>query len=189
MKPVLFPDVMTAPQRESLKHFRNIGLYGAVPKSKASAPPPVEPLKISLPTPPARFSAAKKAHAHDDHAGCQYPVHGAWLCHTGRVRMGNEDAVLAGPKCFVGCTDEPSKISLSKGPWIVAVSDGIGGHRGGAEASSGVVHALAKCPRVTPVSVTDILDKLNREFCERGHFDPDLMAMGATVAGIGCGGR
>jgi serine/threonine protein phosphatase PrpC len=146
-------------------------------------------MKISVPSAPSRFSAAQQAHPHDETAACAHSVQGAWLCHTGRVRRVNEDALLAGGKYFDGSRDEPEKIALSAGPWIVAVSDGIGGHRGGAEASREVVETLARCSRVTPVSVSDLLQSLNRDFCARGQTDIDLMAMGATVAGIGCGGR
>jgi serine/threonine protein phosphatase PrpC len=142
-----------------------------------------------LPAPPARFSGAKKSHhGHEEHAA-HYSVRGAWLCHTGQVRKANEDACVAGGEFFGGSSDEPSPISLASGSWIVAVSDGIGGHRGGAEASREVVQALAECPRVTPVAITDTLQKLNRRLCERGRQDAELSAMGATVAGIGCGGR
>ncbi len=101
----------------------------------------------------------------------------------------NEDAVLAGASYFDGSTHEPAEIAISEGPWIVAVSDGIGGHRGGAEASREVVATLSRCLRVTPVSVSDTLQGLNRDFCVRGQTDDELAAMGATVAGIGCGGR
>jgi protein phosphatase len=42
---------------------------------------------------------------------------------------------------------------------------------------------------VTPLSISDILQRLNRRLCERGAKEADFAAMGATVAGIGCGGR
>lgn len=118
-----------------------------------------------------------------------YAVRGAWLCHTGKVRRANEDACLAGTEFSGASSGEPSSISLSSGPWIVAVADGIGGHLGGAEASREVVHGLAVCPRVTPNSISDILQRLNHRLCERGRKESAFAAMGATVAGIGCGGR
>jgi len=118
-----------------------------------------------------------------------YTVRGAWLCHTGKVRRGNEDACLAGGEASTISSDRPVPISLESGPWVVAVSDGIGGHRGGAEASRRVIAALAECKRVTPLSISDILQRLNRKLCEMGQEDPEFAAMGATVAGIGCGGR
>ena len=177
------------PRRESLKGYWKSAQYAGVPKSKASAIPPSGNPKVSAPTAPSRFSGAKQTHPHDDAAGCRYAVSGAWICHTGRVRRVNEDAVLAGADYFDGSSEGPEKISIDHGPWIVAVSDGIGGHRGGAEASREVVETLARCSRVTPVSVSDVLQGLNRNFCGRGQVDSDLVAMGATVAGIGCGGR
>ena len=118
-----------------------------------------------------------------------YIVRGAWLCHTGKVRRGNEDACLAGDVVSTKSSDQPVPILLESGPWVVAVSDGIGGHRGGAEASRRVVAALAECKRVTPLSISDILQRLNRKLCELGQEDPEYAAMGATVAGIGFGGR
>ncbi len=118
-----------------------------------------------------------------------YAVSGAWLCHTGKVRRANEDSCLAGREFSGESSDQPFAISLATGPWVVAVSDGIGGHLGGAEASREVVRALAECQRVTPVSVSEILQRMNRRLCERGQKEAEFAAMGATVAGIGCGGR
>lgn len=118
-----------------------------------------------------------------------YAVRGACLCHTGKVRRANEDSCLAGTEYFSGSSREPSPISLPAGPWIVAVADGIGGHCGGAEASREVVRTLAGCARVTPLAVSETLQKLNRRLCERGCAESDLLGMGATVAGIGSGGR
>jgi serine/threonine protein phosphatase PrpC len=189
MQTAVFSPLLRQPRRESLKRHWKSAKYEGVPKSKASAIPPAGNLKVSAPTAPSRFSAAKQAHPHDDSACCRYSVHGAWLCHTGRVRRVNEDAVLAGADYSGGSSEDPEKIAISEGPWIVAVSDGIGGHRGGAEASREVVETLARCSRVTPVTVSDTLQGLNRNFCARGQVDSDLVAMGATVAGIGCGGR
>ena len=162
-----------------------------VPKSKASAHPPSESMKATpTPAPPTRFSSAKGAGtAHEEHPTMHYSVEGAWLCHTGKVRRANEDACLAGGEFSGASSDEATAISVASGPWIVAVSDGIGGHLGGAEASREVVRGLAECPRVTPHSISDILQRLNRRLCERGRKEAEFAAMGATVAGIGCGGR
>ena len=142
------------------------------------------------PSAPTRFSAAKKAGSPpDEHPTMHYSVRGAWLCHTGKVRRANEDSCLAGTEISGASSGEAAPISIASGPWIVAVSDGIGGHLGGAEASREVVEGLVKCPRVTPHSVSDILQHLNRRLCERGCKEAEFAAMGATVAGIGCGGR
>jgi serine/threonine protein phosphatase PrpC len=142
------------------------------------------------PSAPTRFSGTKKeTHAVEDHPMMHYSVRGAWLCHTGKVRRGNEDSCLACGELSGSSSDEAASISVDSGPWIVAVSDGIGGHLGGAEASREVVRGLAECPRVTPHSISDILQRLNRRLCERGCKESEFAAMGATVAGIGCGGR
>jgi serine/threonine protein phosphatase PrpC len=139
------------------------------------------------PAPPTRFAGVKKTQRiHLDHP---YTVRGAWLCHTGKVRRANEDSCLAGREVSSGSHPEPRPIAIAAGPWIVAVSDGIGGHRGGAEASREVVQSLAACTRVTPLAVSETLQKMNRRLCERGRKDSDLAAMGATIAGIGSGGR
>jgi serine/threonine protein phosphatase PrpC len=119
----------------------------------------------------------------------RYSVHGSWLCHTGKFRQVNEDSCLVGNKFFTKSDSRNWPIAIASGPWIVAVSDGIGGHAGGAEASSEIVSTLAECKRVTPLSISDALQRLNRQFCERGQTEPKLSAMGATVAGIGCGRR
>ena len=122
-------------------------------------------------------------------ASAHYAVSGAWVCHVGKVRRANEDACLAGTILSADSLDTPAAVHVACGPWIVAVSDGLGGHRGGAEASHTVVSALAGCKRVTPHSITDLLHRLNRHLCERGAKDSELAAMGATIAGLGCGGR
>src|SRR5688572_29330912 len=121
----------------------------AAPMSKASAQTPPESMKFNPPpAAPARFSGAKVvAHSPDDHPLMHYAARGAWLCHAGRVRRGNEDACLAGSRFSSVSSDLPVPISIPCGPWIVAVSDGIGGHRGGAEASREVVRHLSTCKR------------------------------------------
>lgn len=180
--------IRTFPLDEGLLLGAENGEYPPVPKSKASAHSPKEHMKLSAPSAPTRFSGAKKSHT-EEHTACHHSVQGAWLCHTGRVRRVNEDSLLAGDKFFGRSRDTATQIDIAGGPWIVAVSDGIGGHRGGAEASREVVEGLAECKRVTPASVVETLRKLNRNFCERGNTNSELAAMGATVAGIGCGTR
>jgi PPM family protein phosphatase len=189
--PFRFSRASEASSDEGLKEIPKSPECGAVPKSKASAHSPTERMKaIPPPSAPTRFSSAKKAgHAGEDHPMMHYAVRGAWICHTGRVRRANEDSCIAGQEFSRASSENPTSISIGSGPWIVAVSDGIGGHLGGAEASREVVRGLAECQRVTPLSICEILQRLNRRLCERGVKEPELAAMGATVAGIGCGGR
>ena len=144
-------------------------------------PPPPAPSRKTVAA-HLEIPAAMPPHSH-------YAVRGAWICHTGKVRRVNEDACIAGTMLSGGSADGPAAIDIPTGPWIVAVSDGIGGHRAGAEASREVVEALAGCKRITPNGVSEILHRLNRQLCERGKKERDFAAMGATVAGLGCGGR
>jgi PPM family protein phosphatase len=150
-------------------------------RMKSIPPPPILRSFFNPPNPGIPSGLEKPS----DH----YSVHGSCLCHTGKFRQVNEDACLVGTTCFTKSDSQVWPIAIANGPWIVAVSDGIGGHAGGAEASSEIVAILAECKRVTPLSVSDTLQRLNRQFCERGQADPKLSAMGATVAGIGCGRR
>ncbi len=156
--------------------------------------PPRRSAKIGPPPPaPSRPTVAAKPAAPvasaESHVSTHCAVRGSSICHTGKVRRVNEDAFLAGSVFSSGSAEVPATIEIAATPWIVAVSDGIGGHRAGAEASREVVAALAGCKRVTPNSVSEILHRLNRHLCERGKKERDCAAMGATVAGLGCGGR
>jgi serine/threonine protein phosphatase PrpC len=151
-------------------------------KRMKSIPPPPIPRSFFNPPSPGIPGGVEKP-------SDRYSVHGAWLCHTGKFRRVNEDSLLVGNTFTSKSDSQAFPIAIASGPWIVAVSDGIGGHAGGAEASSEIVSTLAECRRVTPLSVSDALQRLNRQFCERGRVEPKLTAMGATLAGIGCGRR
>lgn len=83
----------------------------------------------------------------------------------------------------------PALAMAAAGPWMVAVSDGIGGHRAGDVASRAVVEKLGVCTRLTPVGVRDALLAVNRELVERGRNDPSCAGLGATVVGLACGSR
>lgn len=116
-----------------------------------------------------------------------YTAEGAWLSHAGRMRRANEDACLAGQTVSSGSSETVTRFALPPGPWIVAVSDGIGGHRAGAEASHEVVKALAACTPIDPTAVSATLARVNRELCARGVRDPACAGMGATIAGVASG--
>lgn len=153
--------------------------------------PPRRSAKIVPPPPaPNRPEASTKADPPPENThGTHFSVSGAWISHKGHVRHENEDACLAGKVVSGDSAEVPSAIAIATSPWIIAVSDGIGGHLAGAEASHAVVTALAGCKRVTPNGVSEVLRRLNRQLCERGKKERDFAAMGATIAGIGCGGR
>ena len=118
-----------------------------------------------------------------------FALRGAWLCHTGRARQRNEDACLAAGVLSRGSDSLPQRMRADEAPWLVAVSDGIGGHQAGATASRAVVEALADCQRITPAKIGGILQRLNQELFERGSKEPEFEGMGATVAGLGCGSQ
>ena len=122
------------------------------------------------PRPDHQMHVRKIDHGSQERAATHYAVRGAWICHTGKLRRMNEDACLAGAALSGTSTDAPAPFTITSHPWIVAVSDGIGGHRAGAEASREVVEALAGCKRVTPHGVADTLQRVNRRLCERGVF-------------------
>ncbi len=121
------------------------------------------------------------------HAG--YAVAGAWLCHTGRVRRVNEDSCVIGRMVWSGSEATPAAFAIDGIPWLVAVSDGIGGHRAGAEASREVGESLGRCARFTPSAVSSMILRIHRRLCARGRSNPECAGMGATVAGIACGAR
>ena len=147
-----------------------------------SIPPPPIPRSVCAPPRPGIPVHIEKPSDH-------YSVSGSWLCHTGKYRRSNEDACLVGSVYSARSDTRTFPISIERGPWVVAISDGIGGHAGGGEASREVVAALAECKRVTPVSISDTIQRVNRHLGERSRTEPELAAMGATVAGIGCGRR
>lgn len=119
----------------------------------------------------------------------RYSLAGAWLSHTGAVRRWNEDACLFAGAFSSASSAMPSLSMAAAGPWIVSVSDGIGGHRAGDLASRAVVETLDVCVRMTPAGVRDALLRLNGELVERGRNDPSCAGLGATVAGLACGAR
>jgi len=99
----------------------------------------------------------------------------------------NEDSCLAVGAISKDSQAMPAFVARPAGPWMVVVSDGIGGHVAGREASQAVVEKLAACAPVTPTGVRNCLRRLNHDLCEQGRCDSAFAGMGATVAGIACG--
>lgn len=84
------------------------------------------------------------------------------------MRAGNEDDYVAGPR-------------------LVAVADGMGGHRGGGTASALAVDACADLERadvLVPADVVAAVDRANRAVVERAAQDPSLHGMGTTLTGV-----
>jgi serine/threonine protein phosphatase PrpC len=116
-----------------------------------------------------------------------YTAKGAWICHTGRVRKVNEDACLFGATFSGASTTAPMDAACTGDRWIVAVADGIGGHKAGAYASREVVEALAKCGQVSPDGIAQELQNTNNRLHQAGVENPDLQGTGAAVVGMFAG--
>jgi serine/threonine protein phosphatase PrpC len=104
----------------------------------------------------------------------------------GSVRERNEDAVLVGG--FIAQAehmDVGRQTYTVTTPFAVAVADGLGGHRGGREASrtaldrfvSGTVDLL------TPADVGPLLEDVNRSLFDQMAGHPELAGMGTTICG------
>ena len=96
---------------------------------------------------------------------------------VGRVRSGNEDALLIGENVF-------------------AVADGMGGHRGGEVASAAALEPLVELdgrrfdvPEEALAALTDAVVRANTEVARRSHDDPDLHGMGTTLTAVLVDGR
>jgi serine/threonine protein phosphatase PrpC len=91
---------------------------------------------------------------------------------VGRVRSGNEDALLIGATVF-------------------AVADGMGGHRGGEVASAAALEPLRALDgrRFTDhdaalATLTDAVVRANAEVSRRSHDEPGLEGMGTTLTAV-----
>ena len=96
---------------------------------------------------------------------------------VGRVRSGNEDALLVGQTVF-------------------AVADGMGGHRGGEVASAAALEPLRALdgqrfdtPATAMASLTAAVIDANATVARRSQDEPDLAGMGTTLTAILVDGR
>jgi protein phosphatase len=96
---------------------------------------------------------------------------------VGRVRSGNEDALLIGATVF-------------------AVADGMGGHRGGEVASAAALEPLRALDGrrfggsdEALAALTDAVVRANREVSRRSHDEPGLEGMGTTLTAVLVDGR
>jgi protein phosphatase len=107
---------------------------------------------------------------------------------VGRVRRQNEDALCIGTQAVTHTEHWSGHAELSgDSPRLVAVIDGMGGHRGGATASRIVAEAIAGFPLSGEPSVAvaeQWLNQINRQLHEHADSSPALCGMGATVAAL-----
>lgn len=96
---------------------------------------------------------------------------------VGRVRSGNEDALLLGSTVF-------------------AVADGMGGHRGGEVASATALEPLAALDGrrfddadAALAALTDAVVRANAAVSQRSNAEPDLEGMGTTLTAVLVDGR
>jgi len=99
------------------------------------------------------------------------------LSDVGRVRSGNEDAILIGRSVF-------------------AVADGMGGHRGGEVASVAALEPLRALdgrqfasPEVAMDALTEAVITANTTVAQRSRIEPDLAGMGTTLTAVLVDGR
>ena len=113
-----------------------------------------------------------------------FTASGAWICHTGKVRKVNEDACLFGGAFGGASTSAPMRASLKKSPWVIALADGIGGHRAGAYASREVLAGLEQAVEFSTEAIGDALQETNRKLHEVGRDKPEFEGTGTAVVGL-----
>lgn len=110
------------------------------------------------------------------------------LSHEGLVREHNEDSLTVGPWTLCATvTANPQTLLFPLGPpCVVAVADGLGGHPGGEVASALVARRLAAAGGALDgeEAVRAELQECNRAVYAAAAGEPELAAMGTTVAGL-----
>lgn len=112
---------------------------------------------------------------------------------TGCVREHNEDMLLVGDR-FVRDDKIEMQVSLDGvDRYLLALADGMGGHRSGDVASSEVLHNLqfffSDIPaQISPGSLNEAicewLSSINNIMDSRGHVDPACQGMGTTLVAL-----
>jgi serine/threonine protein phosphatase PrpC len=115
----------------------------------------------------------------------------AAITHSGPVRQANEDHIAVGKWSSAADMEEPYCTSSPiTHPLLLAVCDGMGGHRGGATASAFAAEQWIQSHdrSDSKFDVGDVGNAINTKIYEMSFADPDLQWMGTTVAGLVIGG-
>lgn len=76
------------------------------------------------------------------------------------------------------------RAEVKKSAWVIALADGIGGHRAGAYASREVLTALDGAKKFSKAEIGELLQDTNRRLHEVGREKPDFQGTGTAVVGI-----
>jgi serine/threonine protein phosphatase PrpC len=79
------------------------------------------------------------------------------------------------------------RATLKKSPWVIALADGIGGHRAGAYASREVLAGLSAASEFSPDAIGHVLQETNRKLHEIGRDKPEFEGTGTAVVGLVAG--
>lgn len=109
------------------------------------------------------------------------PIIVAAVSHRGAVRDVNEDALGFASWTLSSSEGGPLRVALLlDGSMEFMVADGLGGHRGGTEASRMAVEAIGSGTGELSARIAAASDAVY----ERGVHDPALRGMGTTLAGV-----
>lgn len=114
----------------------------------------------------------------------RFSASGAWICHTGKVRKLNEDACLFGGTFGGASTSAPMRAAIKSDAWVIALADGIGGHRAGAFASREVLAHLERATEFTADAICESLQQTNLKLHEVGQAQPEFEGTGTAVVGL-----
>lgn len=102
--------------------------------------------------------------------------------HRGRVRAANEDAVGVDGWVLTGHEARPLdlRVRLGEHGAVLAIADGMGGHRGGAEAARVALTALFAADGDVTAAVASAAEAVRT----RAAAAPELAGMGTTLVGV-----
>ena len=112
---------------------------------------------------------------------------------VGCVRSNNEDMVLAYDKLVRSDAYRTEFMTENNERFVIALADGMGGHRAGEVASEQVLKSLKffinDIPRGMETgefeeTMMEWLDFINDTINRQGHSDPTLLEMGTTLVGV-----